>query len=241
MINIINVDGKFLEYLPEALKAIEATEKNLFGGAISNFSKIVGLPLGYLSDTMLSWRLNNWLSILQEVKTLAEKNGVKLRITTPDWLNKAGIKLFAEAPNERDSDLQALWAKLIIGMVNAANNKESDKAPYVEIVKNLTANDAKILQTLFLENNPANKFPWDKFELGENEIMIAISRLQDNKTIFVYEENRTEFLVTGSSDDRYMNHKLFEEVQIQDKYVVREQVMFRFLPIGNELKKLLDC
>ena len=127
-------------------KSVEVTNKIL--GFIS---KIINEPLeqtsGIIGDKLKFIRWKRQVRMVDEVnKNLCDRN---IQETKPIPL-KFAIPMIESASLEENDELQDLWNKLIANSMNPKFTGEIRYA-YIEIIKNLTSLDVKILDKMYQE------------------------------------------------------------------------------------------
>ncbi len=127
---------------------------------VEKVSTVPGFIAKYIDESLMEltgkWvdnkKLNRWenqVKILDKVNTILDERGCKnLRMISP----KLGIPLIDNALLEDDDDLREIWCKLIANSLDPNFNKEIRSA-FIDILKNLTSLDAKILKYIY-ENLP---------------------------------------------------------------------------------------
>jgi hypothetical protein len=172
---------------------IEAAEK--MGGF---FSKILHEPIteavGIIGDKLKFMRWQRKLRIVDEVnKTLDQKGVTSTRPIPP----KLAIPILEQACLEENNELQDLWCNLIANSLNPNFNLEIRYA-FVEVIKNISPLDAKILRYIYdttLETNRLNQnndfkgYPVDFFQIKDNvhasnlETELSLNNLQRVKCV----------------------------------------------------------
>lgn len=138
--------------------SIEATEK--LGGFLQVFGTPVEDAVGLLiGDKLVYLRFEkNWKRYLRMIdqvnKDLLERNCQTVRPIPP----KLEIPLIINASLEEDDDLQDIWCKLIANALDSNFNLEIRFA-YIDIIKNLTSLDAKVLKFVYNEILRMNCIP----------------------------------------------------------------------------------
>jgi hypothetical protein len=99
-----------------------------------------------LKDHATMWRFKNQVKMVVRAKEICEKHNIKpktisLKLLTP---------LLEGASLEDDEYLQDKWANLLSNLVDSDQNIQNHVFPY--ILSQISRNEFKILETLFLEN-----------------------------------------------------------------------------------------
>lgn len=167
---------------------VEATEK--VGGFIA---KVLDEPIteavGMFGDKLKFMRWKNKLKIVDNVNVTLEERGIKnIRPIPP----KIAIPLLEQATLEEEEELQDLWCNLIANSLDP-NYKLEIRYAFIEVIKNITPLDAKVLKYIYntaLETNRRNQtnkfvgYPVDFFQIKENvhasnvETELSLNNLQ---------------------------------------------------------------
>lgn len=167
---------------------IEAAEK--MGGF---FSKILHEPIteavGIIGDKLRFMRWQRKLRIVDEVnKTLDQRDITNTRPIPP----KLAIPILEQACLEENDELQDLWCNLIANSLDP-NFKLEIRYAFIEVIKNITPLDAKVLKYIYdttKETNRLNKtnkfigYPVDFFQIKDNvhasniETELSLNNLQ---------------------------------------------------------------
>lgn len=157
------------------ITVVEATEK--IGGFLSHilnepFTEAVGI----FGDKLKFMRWKRKLRIVDEVNRILDEKGVKdIRPIPP----KLAIPMLEQASWEEEDELQDIWCNLIANSLNPVFDVEIRYA-YIDILKNLTSLDAKILKYIYDTIE-------DKSRLDEitnlNNHPISIDQIKENTTL----------------------------------------------------------
>lgn len=139
---------EFSKAIAEAAKfgttSIEATEK-MFGF----LSKILGTPIedavGIVGDKLqyIRWQRQN--RMVDGVNKILKERGLSKTKAIPP---KFAIPMLEQASLEEDDDLQDIWCRLITNSLDP-NFKSEIRYAFIDIIKNLTSLDAKILKYVY--------------------------------------------------------------------------------------------
>lgn len=161
------------------LEISDKEAQNFLNLLVPDFVKQLG---GILGDQVRYWRFKNACKIANKAKDLITESRlnvgkVPLKILSP---------LLENASLEEDEVLQDKWAKML---ANAATSKISIKPVYVEILKELSPLEVKILDVIFNEISKIADYKQRKtvqfskqkvqqvFKLSEEEIDLIIENL----------------------------------------------------------------
>lgn len=132
--------------------------KQLADKASAFLGKLVNPPVeelgGLLTDKVKFWRFRNQVNIILEAESYLKQKGIQ-----PGKIPlKTLVPLLEYSSWEEDSNMQTKWASLL---ANAADPKCSHniQSTYVEILKQLSPLEAKLLDSLFDEwqRTPSSK------------------------------------------------------------------------------------
>lgn len=143
----IEIRNKFITGL------IRSVEKFL-GNIINPPMKEIG---ELLVDKVRFWRFKNQINILNKAKEYLEQN----KINPKKISLKVLIPLLETGSLEEDEFMQNKWAALLANAVNP-DFEEEIKPSFVEILKELTPTEVKLLDKMFEELN--KKLPEAKYE-----------------------------------------------------------------------------
>lgn len=101
-------------------------------------SDLVGLIGG---DWLKYWRWNNLVKIAEKFRRTCEQKGFEPQAVSPKFLSH----FFESSSLEEEEDMQNLWAKLL---VSESESRGSVSLRTLQILKFMTAQDAKIFQNL---------------------------------------------------------------------------------------------
>lgn len=158
--NLFNNSNTFyitMSEIEEASKAVAETAKfgtksvEVTNKILGFISKIINEPLeqtsGIIGDKLKFIRWKRQVRMVDEVnKNLCDRN---IQETKPIPL-KFAIPMIESASLEENDELQDLWNKLIANSMNPKFTGEIRYA-YIEIIKNLTSLDVKILDKMYQE------------------------------------------------------------------------------------------
>ena len=122
--------------------------KQLFDKASAFLEKVTTPPLkelgSLLADQVKLWRFKNQINIINKAQDFLQKKGVSPKQVPIKTL----APLLEYCSLEEDEDMQTKWASLL---ANAANPEFKDDiySSYIEILKQLSPLEAKILDFLF--------------------------------------------------------------------------------------------
>jgi hypothetical protein len=119
----------------EAMKPFANLLERLFGGVVDQIG-------GVWSDQMKVRRFERQLKLFRRVQELIEDSGIEPQLVA----DKIGIPLLMAAPLEDDPGLQELWACLL---ANAATIRGSVEPSFVEILKQLSPQEAKLVDLFY--------------------------------------------------------------------------------------------
>lgn len=159
----------------------------------SFLARIFGMPfenaVGIIGDQIEYTRWERQNRLVDKVIEEQNKRGLtKFRPIPP----KFAIPIISSASMEEDDYLQDIWCKLIANCSDPAFNEEIRYA-FIDIIKNITKSDAKILKYIYETSIEMNKefqhtrfiaYPIDFFEIAENlqvsyiETEISLNNLQ---------------------------------------------------------------
>lgn len=106
----------------------------------------VEVAVGIWTDKLKYTRAERQLRLYQQYEALLETAG--LRDPTRSVPLSFAVPLLQEATLEEDDSLQDLWAALLVNAANASSGVETRRA-FIDVLKNLTAFEATLLQTLY--------------------------------------------------------------------------------------------
>lgn len=123
---------------------IEASKEEVdsfFNGIVPDFVRQGG---GIISDNVRFWRFKNQINIIKKAQLAVGESGlgkqqVPLKVLAP---------LIESSSLEEEEDMQQRWANLL---ANAATGFSGIKANYVEILKELSPLEARVLDIVFAE------------------------------------------------------------------------------------------
>lgn len=159
----------------EWAKAIAESAK-LATPVVDKISNVPGFIVRYV-DEPLSVLVGNWvdnrkldrwknlLKIQDIVNAELEKRGCKSKRMIPP---KLGIPLLDNALLEDDDDLREIWCKLIVNSLDP-NFKEEIRSAFIDILKELTSFDAKILKYIY-ESTPDKNNLHKISDYNENKV-----------------------------------------------------------------------
>lgn len=162
-------------------KALDSSDK--LGGFLA---KTFGVPIenaiGIMSDKLEYVRWERTTRMIDKVNEYQEKKGFeKVRPIPP----KFAIPMIESASWEENDELQDIWCRLIVNSLDANFNSEIRYA-FIDIIKNLTPLDAKILKYTYeiaTSNDNYNRENHFRFEIiKRREISIYYLRTQIDVT-----------------------------------------------------------
>ncbi len=124
------------------LEASENEVKAFFDGIIPDFVKEGG---GIITDNVRFWRWQNQVRIVKKAKQILEDNNldkqkIPLKVLHP---------LLESSSLEEDESMQGKWSNLL---ANAAASTHKVTPNYIEILKELSPIEAKVLDTIYDES-----------------------------------------------------------------------------------------
>ena len=124
-------------------KAVEEASKLIsFLGLV--FKEPIELASGVMGDRLKFVRWKRQIRLADEVQKIISARGLLVTRAVPP---KFALPLIEQASLEDSDELQNLWSRLL---ANAMDPKKQEiKMSYIEILKNLTSLDAKIIQELY--------------------------------------------------------------------------------------------
>ncbi len=117
----------------------DKTQEEIITGVKKTLSVFGVLP-SMLSDQLTYWRLTNLIKITELAKEKLDKYEVNPKTIEKKFLSR----FIEEASHEDDPDLQQMWANLL-----ASESECSGKSSYINILKEISAEDAKLLQKIY--------------------------------------------------------------------------------------------
>lgn len=167
---------------------VEATEK--MGGFLSRvLDEPITEAIGMFGDKLKFMRWKRKLRIVDEVNRILDERGVKNTRPVPP---KLAIPIMEQASLEENDELQDIWCNLIANSLDP-NFKMEIRYSFIEIIKNLTTLDARILKYVYettTEINNQNKttrfisYPIDFYQIVERvqasyiETELSLNNLQ---------------------------------------------------------------
>jgi len=131
----------------------------LFGAAATE----VGLSF---ADSARTWRLKRQFRLYQKIAAMVEDGNIAVGPVPPGLL----FPILQAASLEDDEDLQSHWAALL---VNAGIDSNSVHPSFIEILRQLTSEDARLLDKLYdscLSKRTRKVTPWvDSITYAERE------------------------------------------------------------------------
>lgn len=125
-------------------KALESGDK--VGGFLS---KVFGVPIedavGIMGDKLAYMRWERRIRMIDKINEYQEKRGIEgVRPIPP----KFAIPMIENACLEEDDELQDIWCRLIVNSLDT-NFQTEIRYAYIDIIKNLTSMDARILKFVY--------------------------------------------------------------------------------------------
>lgn len=129
---------------------MDASDLTIPAAALYILRQLSARPLEELSellaDRVRAWRFRNQIAILEEAADYAEKSRLHLNQLPLKTL----LPMLEGASSEEEPLLRTLWARLIVN-ASASAAPVSISSIASEMLKALSPNDARVLQTLFEE------------------------------------------------------------------------------------------
>ncbi|MGB9927998.1 MAG: Abi-alpha family protein [Methanosarcina sp.] len=157
------------------------------------FAKVLNEPLteavGIIGDKLNFMRWKRKLRMVDEVNRILDQRGITDTRAIPP---KLAIPILEQACLEENDELQDIWCRLIANSLDPKFNLEIRYA-FIEIIKNMTALDAKILKYIYETTIKINKinqtkpfiaYSVDFFHIKENvrasnvETELSLNNLQ---------------------------------------------------------------
>ncbi len=167
---------------------VEASER--MGGFLSRIlDEPITEAVGMFGDKLKFMRWKRKLRIVDEVNRILDERGVKSTRPIPP---KLAIPILEQASLEENDELQDIWCNLIANSLDP-NFKMEIRYSFIEIIKNLTTLDARILKHVYettTEINNQNKttrfipYPIDFYQIAERvqasyiETELSLNNLQ---------------------------------------------------------------
>ncbi|MDO8369119.1 MAG: Abi-alpha family protein [Candidatus Nitrotoga sp.] len=167
----VSESAKALQEVAKATgKAIDAGQK--FGGFISRFvAGPIEQGMGIFEDKLKYMRWERQFRLMQRADQLLQEIG--LTQPTRHIPLKLAIPLLEAASLEDDNYLQDLWAKLLVNAANGGSRVTLQRA-YIEILEQLTALEAAILQKIYALPYDATRH--DGVEVGRLPEEVAVGK-----------------------------------------------------------------
>ncbi|MDA0524104.1 Abi-alpha family protein [Methanococcoides alaskense] len=145
-------------------KALDTGDK--LGGFLSNvFGVSIENAVGIMGDKLQYLRWERQTRMIDKVNEYQKENDITTVRPIPP---KFAIPMIENASLEEDNDLQDIWCKLIINSLDPNFDSEIRYA-FIEIIKNLTSTDAKILKFTY---DSALKYYSPQISLSDRDRMI---------------------------------------------------------------------
>jgi len=122
------------------------------------FKEPIEAGVGMLTDRLRVMRLKRWDAMADEVNEILARRGVKETKAVPP---KLGLPLLEEAAFEEEPTLQELWSRLLANAMDPNFGAEV-RIAYTEIIKSMTAADAKVLKLMYNSLRVANNLDINK-------------------------------------------------------------------------------
>jgi hypothetical protein len=129
---------------------------------------------GILSDKVRSWQLNNQIKTLQKTKEYCEKYGVPLKAVNLKFI----VPLIECSSLEEDESMQKRWAALL---GNAIKQSEDANPSFIDILRQLTFQEAIILDQLYLESLQKTDYKQRNTLQFSKEKVMELFKLQEEK------------------------------------------------------------
>ncbi|MDR7665319.1 Abi-alpha family protein [Methanosarcina sp. Z-7115] len=164
---------------------------------VEKVSNVPGFIAKYIDEPLMElagkWvdnrkfdRWENLVKIQDKVNAILKERGCKtLRMITP----KLGIPLIDQALLEDNDDLREIWCKLIANSLDPNINVEFHYA-YIDIIKNLTPLDAKVLEFAYHETlRKVDTVNQESIKMYMSKIVVKLETIY--KYLNVHEEELT--------------------------------------------------
>lgn len=167
---------------------VEATEK--MGGFLSHIlNEPITEAVGIFGDKLKFMRWKRKLRIVDEVNRILDERGVESTRPIPP---KLAIPILEQASLEENDELQDIWCRLIANSLDP-NFLLEIRYAFIDIIKNLTPLDAKVLKYVYestIEINKLNQtarfiaYPIDFYQIVEHtrasytETELSLNNLQ---------------------------------------------------------------
>lgn len=140
---------------------VEATEK--MGGFLSHIlNEPITEAVGIFGDKLKFMRWKRKLRIVDEVNRILDERGVESTRPIPP---KLAIPILEQASLEENDELQDIWCRLIANSLDP-NFQFEIRYAFIDIIKNLTALDARILKYIYEITMERNKeYKTEKFQV----------------------------------------------------------------------------
>ncbi|MFA6191400.1 MAG: Abi-alpha family protein [Sulfurimonas sp.] len=182
------------------------------------------------------WKIENALKLQDRLNIVLEKRG------NPELISqlplRIGLPLLEAALNEDDDNLQNLWANLLASSMTNENQTKSTKT-YIEILKQLDIEDAKLLHTIHMiqPNAIFNKQTGFANIEGKSvvDISFAVNNLERLGLIQVHTKSEKEMQDT--------KRNIFEENEAQIihlLFIKKDDTSFKNFSVYLSLKLLGD-
>lgn len=137
--------------------------EKLFGGGVQQLG-------GMLEDAVKVRRFRRQVKLFKKLQEILDQSGFEPR-QVPD---KIWMPILESVATEDDDALQEQWANLL---ANAADprNESQDLASFVQILKQLSSRDAKLLQVLYKETRGSMIEP----NIWQHYVVSGLSRVKD--------------------------------------------------------------
>lgn len=105
--------------------------------------------VGIIADNVKSWRFQNQVKILSKTKKICEDNKIPLQAVNVKFITQ----LLENASLEEEENMQDRWSALL---ANAVKNPNEINPSFIDILRQLTSNEAIILNKLYIESSRKN-------------------------------------------------------------------------------------
>jgi len=208
--------------IPKQEGELEISDKeaqNFLNLLVPDFVKQLG---GILGDQVRYWRFKNACNIANKAKKLIDDSGLKvekvpLKILSP---------LLESASLEEDEFLRDKWAKML---ANATTSKISIKPVYVEILKELSPLEVKILDVIFNEISKIADYKQRKMvQFGKQKVQQAFGLSEEEIDLIIENLYRLNLLQAPQGHGMTLGTELGSSYG----FVLRTTDIFEFTTLG---------
>ncbi len=165
-------------------QAVQTSEKILKG-----IAKILREPMqdasGVIGDRLKFLRWERQLRYIDRYNEILDSRGIKDTKAVPP---KFALPLITNASLEEDDILQDLWARLTASAMDP-NFKNEIRYAYIEIIKNLTPLDVRILNAFYEALIAQGHTDWNNvtsYSLAKEQICEQLKINEDNYLVSIY-------------------------------------------------------